>query len=175
MTKKEKEEKTFLIVLAIVLIIIIYIITFGKVNIGNGDKFPSEFKDSKEEAERKHKRLRALVNKQEALKRKLNKRFKLVYFFVRLVFVGLWFGSIFLLFVFRVVSNLSDILDWSEAFLLILLIANFLTFGTLSNLESFITILKNKIENWIFGKYVKIDEKIDLNKSELKIIENQIN
>ena len=155
-------------------IIIIYIVTLGNVNIGNGIKFPSEFKDSKEEAERKHKRLKALVDKQEAIKRKLNKRFKLVYFFVRLVFIGLWAVLIILLSVFGVVTSLSDILDWSEALLLVLLVANFLTFGTLTNLENFIDILKNKIENWIYGKHVKIDEKIDINKQELMAIEAQI-
>lgn len=175
MKEKEEDEKTFLIVLVIVLIVIIYIATLGNVNIGNGIKFPSEFKDSNEEAERKHKRLEALVDKQEVLKRRLNTRFKFVYFFVRLVFVGLWVGMIILLSVFRLVSTLSDILDWSEVFLLVLLVVNFLTFGTLTNLENFINILKNKIENWIYGKHVKIDEKIVTNKQELKVIETQIN
>jgi len=78
---------------------------------------------------------------------------------------------IILLSVFGLVSTLSDILDWSEAFLLVLLVVNFLTFGTLTNLENFIDILKNKIENWIYGKYIKVNEKIDANKNELKVIE----
>lgn len=174
MKEKEDDKETLLIIFVIVFIVIIYIATLGNVNIGDGIKFPSEFKDSKEDAERKHKRLEALVDKQEALKRRLNTRFKFVYFFVRLVFVGFWVGMIILLSVFGLVSTLSDILDWSEAFLLVLLIANFLTFGTLTNLENFIDILKNKIENWIYGKHVKIDGKIETNKNELKVIETVI-
>lgn len=77
----EKDRNTFLVLLLIVLLLIIYIITFGKVNIGNNKSFPNEFNDTKEEAERKHKRLKSLVDKQETLKRKLNKRFKIAYFF----------------------------------------------------------------------------------------------
>ena len=170
----EKDKNTFLVLLLIVLLIIIYIITFGKVNIGNNMSFPNEFKDTKEEAERKHKRLKSLVDKQETLKRKLNKRFKIAYFFVRLVFVGLWIGIIFVLWLFHVISSLSDILDWSEAILIFVVTINFLTFGNLKNIENYIHIIKTKIENWIYGKYIAIEKKIETNKSEIKEIENTI-
>lgn len=163
----EKEENILLIILLVVLFVIIYIVTFGNVNIEKSIQFPEEFKDTKEEAERKHKRLKLLINKQETLKKKLSKRFRIAYLAIRLLLVSIWGITLFLLYQFNVINGLSDVLDWSEALLLVIITLNFLTFGNLTNLESFVHTIKTKVENWIFGKYICIDDKIENNKNEL--------
>lgn len=90
------------------------------------------------------------------------------------MFVGLWIGIIFVLWLFHVVSSLSDILDWSEAILIFVVTINFLTFGNLKKIENYIHIIKIKIENWIYEKYITIEKEIETNKSEIKEIENTL-
>lgn len=172
--KKSSSIPVWLIVLIILVIIIIFVATLGSVNPGDAVKFPEAFKDSKEEAKRKHKRLKEHIEKQEALKVKLNKKFKRTYFFVRLTMVIIWFVVLGVLYFFKLISNLGDALTYSEAMVLLLVIVNFLTFGSITNMNEFIDTLKIKTENWIYSKYKVLDKAIESNKMELEKLEDEI-
>lgn len=166
-------EKT-LIVILIIILIIVFVITLGKLDVGKTQLVPDEFKDDKEEAKRKHKRLSELLVKQEQLKIKLTKTFKRMYFAVRILFVLLWGGILYTLYKFGLIKDLGDILNYSEAGILICLVLNYLTFGTISNLNNFVNLIRTKLENWIWGKYFALDSKIDSNKTELEILEKSL-
>jgi hypothetical protein len=71
------------------------------------------------------------------------------------------------------INNLEDILNYSEAAILVWIALNFLTFGNLSKLNSFIDLVKMKLENLIWGKYVNIDEAIENDKSKLTLAKKE--
>ena len=171
MTKKDNNIPTWaiiLIVIIVIIIVVVFVISLGTVNAGNVAKIPKEFKDTKEEAKRQHDRLKGLVEKQVNLRTKLEKRFRRIYFSIRVGFVIIWFALLTGLFFLGLIKNLGDALNYSEALILLLITFNFLTFGTITKLETFIELLKLRVENWVYGKYVNINEKIELNKSELE-------
>lgn len=175
MAKKEEDISILLLVFLLVLFVVIYIASLGSFKGGNWTIFPEEFKDTKEEAKRKHKRLKELLDKQQSLKTRLDKRFKWTYFCVRLFFILGWFAGLLILFVFGAITNIGDALNYSEAAILVMLALHFLIFGTISNLENFIDLTKAKIENLVCGKYMSLDEKIDANKEELVKLDQVIN
>lgn len=174
MNKNSNITVKTLIVILIIILIIVFVITLGKLDVGKTQLVPDEFKDDKEEAKRKHKRLSELLAKQEQLKIKLTKTFKRMYFAVRILFVLLWGGILFTLYKFGLINNLGDILNYSEAGILICLVLNFLTFGTISNLHNFVSLISTKLENWIWGNYIHLDNKIENNKTELIELETKI-
>ena len=79
MSKKNSDIATILIVLMVIIIIIIFIATLGSIDTRNVGKIPQEFKDNNEDAKRRHQKLVDLIQKQEALKLKLDKKFKIIY------------------------------------------------------------------------------------------------
>lgn len=168
---KEKVDKTpigliILVIIIVVIFFIVYIATLGKVGTSGPENLPEECNDTIEQAKKRHAKLKILIDKQENLKIRLDKLFKRIYFSVRLILVLLWFSLIYVLYYFGYVYDLGAILNYSEASILILFVLNFLTFGSISNLKDFIDFIKTKVENIIYGRYVKIDEKINLNKVE---------
>jgi hypothetical protein len=176
---KEKDlEHKYLILLVTVLVIlfvlIIYVATLGRVSSSEINPLPEEFKDANEIARLRHARLQTLIEKREALKLKLQNRFRWIYFSVRSSLVAGWLGILYGLFANNLIDNLGDVLNYSEAGILLLLIAHFLTFGSISNLNSYIDLIKLKTENYVYGRYLNIDEKIVTNKIELAQIDNEL-
>jgi len=163
-----------LIVLFVIVFIAIFIITLGNVKVGN-QSTPNEFKDNKEQAQRRHGKLKLLIEKQEALKVKLEKRFKRIYFIIRLGFIVVWGAYIYICVLLGHVNNLEDALNYSEAVILVWIALNFLTFGNLSNLNAFIDLIKMRLQNWVWGKYVKLESIIDINKREITVLEEKVN
>ncbi len=169
---KKNSTIWFWIILFIIVFVVVYVTSLGKVDISKANtrpniKSPDEFKDNKEQAIIRHDRLKGLIDKKEELKSKLTKRFKLIYFFVRLGFISIWASYILLFIYFGKITDLESVLNYSEAAILGWLALNFMTFGKLSNLNNFINLIKVKLENWIWGKYLNIDETIELNKKVL--------
>lgn len=174
MSKKDNNIPIWAIVIIVITIIIVFVLSLGTINAGNVGKIPKEFKDTKEEARRKHDRLKGLIDKQENLRMRLERRFRVIYFSVRLGFVFIWFALLTGLYFLGLLKNLGDALNYSEVLILILITLNFLTFGTITKLETFVEVLKIRIENWVYGKYVNINDKIELNKSELNKLIQEI-
>ena len=65
-------------------------------------------------------------------------------------------------------------MNYSEAGILIWLVLNFLTFGTISNLQDFISLIRTQLENWIWGKYIHLDSQIENHRLELNKLETKI-
>ena len=74
----------------------------------------------------------------------------------------------------RIVKELEDFLNCSQAMLIGLIVLNFLTFGNLTNLTSFLNNIRRHVENRVWGKYINIDEKIATNEAEIDRLSNQI-
>lgn len=163
------------IVLVIILIIVIFILSFGKISSDEIKIIPNEFKDSKEEAKRKHERLLGIIEKKEDLKLRLDKKFKQVYFFVRIGLVTLWLLLLLPFYINGFIKNLNDLLSFSEACILIIIIVNFITFGTITNLKNYLRVIKNKTENWVYGKYINIDKAIIADKNNLAALTQEMN
>ena len=171
--KDEISDNEVLIVIIIIVILLLYVISLGKID-GGLVSVPEEYKDSKDDAKRKHKRLTELLEKQQALKVKLEKKAKRAFLWVRIGLVLLWFSLMAALWYFNLITNLEDFLNYSEAGILLLITVNFLTFGTLTDLKEYINLLKTQTENWIFGKYVDIDERIESHEKELIKLNDEI-
>jgi len=169
--KTNSKLNTILIIVFVVVFIILILFSFGYFN---SSKFPTEFIDSNEEAKRKHKRLEALIEKQLATKTKIEKKFKFVFLWVRIGLILMWFGLLGILYYFNIVKNFSEALTYSQVSIIIILIFNFITFGTIGSLKNFVASIKIKTENMVYGKYINLDEKIEINKQELSKIESEI-
>lgn len=162
------------VVIIIIIILIIFLVSLGSIGSNNIVSLPVEFKDTKEEAKRKHKRLLLHIEKQLALKERLAKKFKRIYFCVRLGLVIIWSSLLSVFYFVGLVHSLSDALNYSEASILFIFVLNFLTFGTITNLKNYLDLIKTKTENWVYGKYVDLDIKIEMNKNELANLNSQI-
>lgn len=162
------------VVIFVIFFIAIFILSLGNVKPGN-QITPKEFKDNREQVQRRHDKLKKLIEKKEALNQRLSKIFRIIYFAVRLVFIGIWIAYLYTCVLFNHVNNLEDALNYSEAAILVWIALNFLTFGNLSNLNAFIDLIKMRIQNWVWGKYVQLDEKIECNKKEVALLEEKIN
>ncbi|KYG72822.1 hypothetical protein [Roseivirga echinicomitans] len=170
MAHDEVKVPKWLIVLIVVILffaLIVYITTLGKVDIGAKGGFPEEFKENKEKAQSRHKKLVDLIAKKIEVKTKLERRFRSIYLWVRVLFVAAWAGLMLLGFHMGYINNLEDTLNYSEATLLIAFGFNFLCFGSLTNLERTLQHVKTRLENWIYGKYITIQDDIDRNQLEL--------
>ncbi|MEN8191898.1 MAG: hypothetical protein ABFS12_03720 [Bacteroidota bacterium] len=166
--KSKENEYTLIIILIIVGIIIIYLVTFGQFDISEKIKNADNFDDEKLTS--KHQRLKNLIEKKEALNKKLNRKFKFIYFGVRVVLSSLYLGfNAVLYFVFKI-REVGEILNWNEFTLIILSLLSFITFGSFTNIKKFVYDLKLKLETWVYGKYINIDEQISLHKIESKNI-----
>jgi cytochrome c biogenesis protein CcdA len=168
MNKSENIWWKILIVILVVVLIIAFIASFGKWDFKERKFIPVEFTDSKEEAKRKHKELSEQLNKDEALNEKLTRIYKRMYFSVRVAFVLFWAGILYYLHIKHLVNNLSDVLNYSEAMILICLGFNFLTFGTIANLKDFTKSIQIKLENWIWRNNQDLVAKIEINKVLIK-------
>jgi hypothetical protein len=176
MTQKDEEEKILIWILVIILIILTYIIytaSLGQIDI-TPHKDNEPLIDKKRLAEERHRKLLGLIEQKQELKLKLEKRFRYSYLAVRILFVLMYLGFNALLFFFLEITDLGTLLKWSEVLLIIIIIINFITFGTITNLKNVIAYFRNRIENWVYGKYVNIDEQIEKHLGETKILQEEI-
>jgi len=157
------------IVFWLLIALILYVITFGSINVG----FNEDLKDDRYNAYEKHMQLKKLIAQKEKLKQKLDRRFKYIYLTVRIVLVGIWIGFMYILYYRHYINDLGDFLNYSEISILVLVTLNFITFGTITELRNFIDLLKTKTENFVYGKYVNLEDSINYDKQNLAQIEQQ--
>jgi hypothetical protein len=157
----KKESNNFWIIVLIIVLFLLYIASLGTISSNQIKKSPNAFRDKQEEAKRKHRKLVELIEKQKALQIKLEGKFKRIYSGVRIGLVLIWGGIMATLVGFRLIENLSDFLNYTEVSVLVVLTFNFLTFGSLNNFRDYIDILKTRTENWVYGKYLDLEFKIE--------------
>lgn len=165
MSKSKTTTNTWLIILIIILILIIYIASLGQVRVNNL-KIADELSESREKAKHRHQKLEVLIKKQVELKSILDRKFKQIYLGVRIILVSIWIGLAISLYLVSLIENVGDFLTYSQFTVLLLVTLHFITFGSLRNVNEFIDSIKRRTENWVYGKYVDIETKIESNKKE---------
>ncbi|GAA4237513.1 hypothetical protein GCM10022291_24470 [Postechiella marina] len=167
MSEQEKNN-TFLLIFVIVIVIIIYVGSFGQVDltIENVSKQNNEDKLNLGKLKSRYNKLKTLIQKKESLNIKLNKKFKRIYFGVRLVLTSIYLGyNALLYFVFNI-TNLGDLLNCNQLALIVIALFSFIAFGTLANVQDFINNIKMRLESRTYNKYVDITEQIETHKKE---------
>jgi ABC-type multidrug transport system fused ATPase/permease subunit len=168
MGKKEKDYNYIIIAIIVFAFIVLYLISLGKIKDTTFRSRYDVLNESLEKANARHTKLQASIDKKVELKEKLKKRFRWIFFSVRILLVAFWAVALVGLYLFGIVVNIGDALNYSNAFILVLITLNFITFGSLTNLSSFINAIKTRVENWVYGKYVSIDEIIEVDKVKLE-------
>ena len=172
MAKKENNN-TFLIILIIIIVIIIYIASLGQVNIIQNN-FTEEKEKNISKLNRIHQRLKILIEKKEDLNKKLNKKFKWIYFGVRFGLTTIYIGFNIVLYTIFNITDIGEILNWNEAAIIMITLFSFLTFGTFANVNSFIQNIKMKLEIRIYNRYENLNDEILMHKSEENLLCNKI-
>ncbi|WP_339810360.1 hypothetical protein [uncultured Imperialibacter sp.] len=171
--KKTRKEESIpwwgwvLIVFGVVLVILIFVGSLGMFDASTKDILPPEFTDSKEEALKKNVALKEEIDKLTLLKERLDRRFRIVYFFVRIALVIVTSISIYFESVLLRAQTLEDFLNFYEFSIIILFAMNFIAFGTIANFNDFIHLLKAKIENWVWRRNLDLPKQIKNKETEL--------
>jgi hypothetical protein len=160
-----------LVVLVIVIILIVYVISLGRINVGYDNSLPVEFKDSKESAFKRHRALSHELSKNRTLKKSLDKRFATAYFFSRFLIVLISIILIFTLGNYLGKDTISGYLELYNASILLIVIGHFLISGTKANFRIFIKILRTRVENWVWSKYVDLPKQMKAMESEMISLE----
>jgi hypothetical protein len=166
--RRQENSFGFWEILFIVVIIIVFIASLGQVAIPleKEIKVKDEGENDLTKLQVRHKKLKELISKKEALNINLNKKFKRIYFGVRFVLASLFVGyNALMYFVFNI-NKLGDLLNWNQFALIIMALFSFIAFGTLANVRDFIQNIKMRLESKTFNKYVDITEQIETHKEE---------
>jgi Ca2+/Na+ antiporter len=157
-----------LIVLIVIALFVVWVMSLGQVS-SNEISRPNEFKEDREQAKRKHKWYKIKLRGQKKLKEHLEKKLKLIYFGMRLGLFLLWGGIIIALYLVGLIASLIGVFGYTAGISGCIIGATYLSTGTYYDLKELADILKIRTENWVYGKYLDLDERIE--SSELKIEE----
>lgn len=158
----------------ILILVVVGFVVYYVFHLGCKDLLPEEFKDSNEEALRRHEKLKNELAKKNALKQKIDVRFRHIYLATRVGIV-----TIFSLVVYAVSSwydfkSASEYLDLINGLLLVLFVINYVVFGTVANFRSFFSILRTKVENWVWSRYIQLPVEISELTFEVALIESEL-
>ncbi len=162
--------KTIVIIVLVIAIIALFIFSLGQYNPTEISK-PKEFKEDREEAKRKHGWYKVVVKNQKKLKAQLDKRFKVIYFGVRLGLILLWAGIMLGLYSLGLLVGIIGIITYTTGLAAFVGATYFLTSGTYYDLEDFTEEIKVKTENWVYGKYLDLEKKIERKQKEISQLE----
>lgn len=123
-------------------------------------KDSENYQEKKSKAKSKYERYKQILQKKEKLRRKLNRIFTISYFFTRVLIFSVWGGIIYGLYHFNYIKDINDFLTYSELTIMIIIAVNFLLFGTFKDASRFISEIRIQIENWVYGKYINLDERM---------------
>jgi len=166
--RRQENSFGFWEILFIVVIIIVFIASLGQVAIPleKEIKVKDEGENDLTKLQVRHKKLKELISKKEALNINLNKKFKRIYFGVRFVLASLFVSYNALMYFAFNINKLGDLLNWNQFALIIMALFSFIAFGTLANVRDFIQNIKMRLESKTFNKYVDITEQIETHKQE---------
>jgi hypothetical protein len=161
-----------IIILIAIIAILLFVGSFGTIDVTSVKEKPKEKRSTKEEIIEKHKvLLQSLIQKRENVYRTRKAIYNIVYFIIRLLFVGVWVtGNLLLYFKFGV-HDLGAIMNYNNALIIIFIAFVFLFWGKLSTLNDWIKFFEVKLELWIFQKYIHLPEIIENNKATLSRIQ----
>lgn len=174
---KRKYIWIIIAVISVIIVFLIYVFTFGKVDITKeNDKRQcvEGEKNDLNKLENRHRKLKVLIGRKEYLNRKLDKRFKRIYFGVRLLLSSLYLGFNVVLYNVFNITKLSDLLNWNQLMILVISLFSFIAFGTLANAKEYIVKIKLWVELRIYSKYVDISEQLNEHKKDEIILTSAI-
>jgi hypothetical protein len=177
MVKERKRSNDYIwvgVVLLLLIIFVVFLISLGRIEGKYHNPLPDEFKDSRKAAIKRHKALSHELSKNRALKKSLDKRFATAYFFSRFLIVLISVIIIFTLGIYMGKDSLGGYLELYNTSILLVFVLNFLAFGTVANFRSFIKILRTRVENWIWSKYVDLPKEMKAIETEMISLENHI-
>lgn len=88
---------------------------------------------------------------------RLNRNFRLAYAAIRILILALW-GLVLYLDQRGKAWDLEEALNLSEAILLVVIAANFLLSGDLTDLKRMVDRTKIRVENWVWSKHINLKE-----------------
>lgn len=163
---------TIIVILFITILIIVFVLSLGKVNTIEVSPVKA-FNAEKEEAQRKFKQFQKILRSQKKLKKELDKKFKRIYFSVRIIVLILWALIISAFYYFGWATSILEIVGIASLPLWFVKMANYLASGTSLNLEDFIKITEMKTKNWIYGEYINLDQIIEERETQLIQLEKE--
>jgi hypothetical protein len=171
--KKEKTSNNIFLIIAIIIVIVIFIVSLGQINITQNNIIQEKEKDLSK-LKHQHQKLKGIIEKKEGLNKKLNRKFKWIYFGVRFGLFLLYSCYNLALYLTNFITDLDDFLNFNELALIVISIFSFLTFGTFANLAKFIQDIKMKLEIRIYRKYENLNKEIEIHKIEINSLSTSI-
>ncbi|MDR8392246.1 hypothetical protein NC796_13920 [Aliifodinibius sp. S!AR15-10] len=170
MREKKFSIWNILIVLILIALVVIWLISLGQVSSDEISR-PDEFKEDREHAKRKHKWYKTKLRSQKKLKAQLDKKFKLIHFGMRMGLFLLWVGTMLGLHFLGLIAGLGGVVAYTAGISGCVIGANYLSTGTYYDLKELADIVKIRSENWVYGKFTDLDERIEFsqNKAEQHI------
>lgn len=162
-----------LIVLILIALVVIWIMSLGQVSSDEIAR-PNEFKENREQAKRKHKRYKTKLRSQKKLKAQLDEKYKLIYFGMRLGLFFLWVGTMTGLYFLGLIAGLGGVVAYTASISGCVIGANYLSTGTYYDLKELAEIVKIRTENWVYGKYLDLDEKIEYSQDKVEQLEKTL-
>ncbi len=156
-----------IVILVLAVLLFLFLITTGKKDKIEHFK-PKEFKENKEKAEIRNNQLKVILRGKRPLKKQLDRKSFIIHLSVRFLFVLLYLSPIFILYFFGFLTSLASITSIFAFFSIVLTLIYYVVKGKKFNLQEFDESIGLKIRNWVYGKYIDIDESISSNEEELK-------
>jgi hypothetical protein len=161
-----------IIILIAIIAILLFVGSFGTIDVTSVKEKPKEKRSTKEEIIEKHKvLLQSLIQRRKNVYRTRKAIYNIVYFIIRLLFVGVWVTGNLLLYYKFGIKDLGAIMNYNNALIIIFIAFVFLFWGKLSTLNDWIKFFEVKLELWIFQKYIHLPEIIENNKATLSRIQ----
>lgn len=165
---KRNYTSVVITVIFFIAVLCLFVFTFGQIDIiEKKDKLHTEGKSDKiNRLQNRYQKLKILIERKEELNNKLKKKFKRIYFGVRVLLIVLYIGySVVLYYIFNI-TKLGDLLNWNQLALLVISVFSFIAFGTITNAIEFITKVKMWIESKVYSKHIDIENELDRHKRE---------
>lgn len=161
------------VLLIIVALVIFYIVSWGKID-SERVPGPKEFKEDREEAKRRYNWYKKLLKSKKKLRVHLDRKFRRIHFGVRAGIILLWTGIMYGLFAIGMIVSLTGVVGYTTLITGFIILAIYLTSGTYYDLKEMAEFIKIRTENWIYGKYVDLDERIGSNELKIQKLETSI-
>jgi len=170
---KKKDKNILIIVLLILLLLFVYTLTLGLYNPFSNKE--SSTKNNLDSLNSRYRKLVPHIEKQKALKKRLDTIFKWVYFSFRIMMVIIYLLTNYLAYKYLGFNDLNKLLNLNEAVAILLAILFFIIYGDLRNLSVSIDQMKNYIKYRVYKKHVNLNEKIEHREKEKNHLEIEIN
>lgn len=132
------------------------------------------YQEKKNKAKRQCDRYKQILQKKEKLRKKLNRIFAIFYFLTRVLIFSIWVGIIYGLYHFNYIKDINDFLTYSELTIMVIIAVNFLLFGTFKDASKFVSEIRIQIENWVYGRYINLEESIKEDRKNVVKIEAEL-